>query len=255
MASEVVLETVDLARHFGGLWAVAGVSVRVCAGEVVGIVGPNGSGKTTFLNLVTGYLKPDRGKVIYLGREITGLGPRQVSRLGVARSFQIPQLYAGMTVLENILMALAVREGQALEFFRPLKTAGRVKKAEELLERFGLGQLLNVKVSALGGGERKLLDVAIAFASEPKLLLLDEPTSGISSAERYQVIETVLRALAEPVGGRERAVVFIEHDLEVVRRYARRVLVFFEGKVLADGPAAQVLEDESLRQRVFGARG
>lgn len=251
MASEVVLETVDLARHFGGLWAVAGVSVRVSAGEVVGIVGPNGSGKTTFLNLVTGYLKPDRGKVICLGREITGLGPRQVSRLGVARSFQIPQLYAGMTVLENMLMALAVREGQAFEFLRPLRVPGRLRVARELLEKFGLGRLSEVKVSALGGGERKLLDVALAFALEPKLLLLDEPTSGVSSAERYPVMETVLSA----VGGRERAVVFIEHDLEVVRRYARRVLVFFEGKVVADGPAARVLEDESLRRRVFGAGG
>jgi len=227
---------------------VAGISVKVRAGEVVGIVGPNGSGKTTFLNLVTGYLKPDRGRIIYLGREITGLGPRKVSRLGVARSFQIPQLYVGMTVLENMLLALAVRENRGFAFWRPLRSPDRLKRAEELLFKFGLGHLLNVKVATLGGGERKLLDVAMAFALGPKLLLLDEPTSGVSSAEKHPVMATILGA----VGEKATATVFIEHDLEVVRRYAGRVLVFFDGKVLADGPPAQVLEDAELKRRVFG---
>jgi branched-chain amino acid transport system ATP-binding protein len=241
--AEGILETVDLARHFAGLWAVAGVSVKIGAGEVVGIVGPNGSGKTTFLNLVTGYLKPSRGRVLYRGRDITGLGPRRVTRLGVARSFQIPQLYIGMTVLENMLVALAVRDGEELKFWGRLKRPDRVREAREALDRFGLGRLSELKVSALGGGERKLLDVALAFALGPELLLLDEPTSGVSTSERYGIMETILGA----VGDGRTAVVFIEHDLEVVRRYARRVLVFLEGRVVADGPP-----DEALSARGMG---
>lgn len=129
--AEVILETVDLARHFAGLWAVAGISVKIESGEVVGIVGPNGSGKTTFLNLVTGYLKPSRGRIFYRGREITGLGPRQISRLGIARSFQIPQLYVGMTVLENMLVALAVRDGEGFNFWGQPDRPERVRRAEE----------------------------------------------------------------------------------------------------------------------------
>ncbi len=153
-----------------------------------------------------------------------------------------------MTVLENMLLALAVRENRGFAFWRPLKSPDRLKRAEELLFKFGLGRLLDVKVAALGGGERKLLDVALAFALGPKLLLLDEPTSGVSSAEKHPVMATILGA----VGEKATATVFIEHDLEVVRRYAGRVLVFFEGKVLADGPPAQVLEDGELKRRVFG---
>lgn len=234
---EVILETVGLARHFAGLWAVAGVSVQIRAGEVVGVVGPNGSGKTTFINLVTGYLKPSRGRVLYRGRDITGLGPRQITRLGMARSFQIPQLYLGMTVLENMLVALAIRAGEALNFWGALKRPERVVKAREVLRRFGLEGVAELKASALGGGERKLLDVALASALGPQVLLLDEPTSGVSTTERYGVMETILGA----VGDGATATVFIEHDLDVVRRYARRVLVFSEGKVVADGPPEEVL--------------
>ncbi len=235
----VVLETIGLTRHFGQIAAAESVSVQVRTGEWVGIIGPNGAGKTTFLNLVTGYVKPDRGQIVYLGQDITGLPPRDVARLGITRSFQVPQLYAHLTVEENLLIALAARAGRGLDFWRPLRNHGWLAGARETLEHFGLRRYADRQVWELPEGGRKLLDIAMAFALQPRLLLMDEPTSGVSREEKFAVMDTLVEVL-QPTGV---TVLFVEHDMDIVREYARRVLVFRQGRLVADGNPEEVLAE------------
>ncbi len=243
-----VLEARELTKSFGGVLAVDAVSVTIAAGEVVGIVGSNGAGKTTFLNLVTGYLKPDRGRILYLGQDITAHPPREVTGLGIARSFQIPQIYMTLTVLENVLIALAARRKESLRAWAPLSTAPRRADGLALLEPFGLTEYAARPVSELPEGGLKLLDIALASALMPRLLLLDEPTSGVSSKEKFGVMDTLMRILAE----REVTAIFVEHDMEVVTHYAERVLVFDVGQVIADGSPQAVLTDPEVRKVVLG---
>jgi len=245
---DVVLEAVGLAKSFGAVKAADDLSVKVHAGQIVGIVGPNGSGKTTFLNLVTGYVSPARGRIYYLGQDITGLHPRQVTRLGVARSFQIPQLYTSLTVQENMLLALAIRSGHEGDVWLPLETPSRLDEARPLLEKFGFGDETGLAVSTLPEGGRKLLDVALSFALGPRLLLLDEPTSGVSVADKFRVMDTLIAVI------RESGVtsVFVEHDMDVVQRYAERVLVFSEGKIIADDPPRALFADPVVRRYILG---
>lgn len=243
-----VLETRGLTKSFGGVVAVADVAVTVGAGEVVGIVGANGAGKTTFLNLVTGYLRPDRGRVFYRGRDITGRPPREVTRLGIARSFQVPQIFRGLTVLENVLVALAARQGRSYGCRGPLLTREREAEARRLLDPFGLGEHADRPVGQLPEGGLKLLDIALSAALDPDLLLLDEPTSGVSSKDKFVIMETLLRVLQ----ARRVTVLFVEHDMEVVTRYGERLLAFVEGRIIADGSPQQVLADPVVRKAVLG---
>jgi branched-chain amino acid transport system ATP-binding protein len=244
----VVLETIGLTHYFDHVVAAEDVSVRIEAGERVGIVGPNGAGKTTFLNLITGYLKPQRGRILHLGQDITGLPPREVIRRGIARSFQVPQLYTGLSVLENLLVALAAREGHDLDFWHTLKREDRIAEALELLGQFGLADYAPRSVNELPEGGRKLLDIALAFALQPQLLLMDEPTSGVSMREKFDVMD----ALVEVLQRTRVTTVFVEHDMEVVYRYAERVLVFNEGRIVADGDPQTLFADAEIRQAVVG---
>jgi branched-chain amino acid transport system ATP-binding protein len=243
-----ILETAGLSKSFGMLMAANDLAVRVEPGQLVGIVGPNGSGKTTFINLVTGYLTPSRGRILYLGREITGLHPRDVTRLGIARSFQIPQLYLTLSVLENTLIALAVRDGRHRGCWRPLATGSRGEEARELLGRFGLAALAPQAVSTLPEGGRKLLDVALSFALRPRLLLLDEPTSGVSVDDKFDVMDTLIGVLRESAT----TAIFVEHDMDVIQRYADRVLLFSEGRVVADDTPAALFADPVVRKSLLG---
>jgi branched-chain amino acid transport system ATP-binding protein len=243
-----LLETVNLTKAFGMVRAADDLNVRVEAGELVGIVGPNGSGKTTFLNLVTGYLKPERGRILFNGREIAGLSPRVVTRLGVARSFQIPQLYTGLTVLENVLLSLAVRSQRRVGAWRPLYRSPWTEAAAELLARFDLASYAGRGVGELPEGGRKLLDIAVSFALKPRLLLMDEPTSGVSNEDKFRVMDTLVTVLEES----DITTIFVEHDMDVVQRYSRRVLAFANGQVLADGEPATVLADPEVRKAVLG---
>ena len=253
---DVVLETVDLARAFGGLAAVRDVNVRIYSGEFVGIVGANGAGKTTFLNLVTGYLKPDHGRILYRVhdadgealREITGLSPQAITRRGIARSFQVPQLYADLSVLENVLLAVAAGSGKSRSFWQPLREPRRMREAGDVLERFDLADYAEEPVSKLPEGRRKLLDVALSFALRPRLLLMDEPTSGVSNADKLAVMD----AVAGVLGAARVTTVFVEHDMEVVQRYAHRVLAFVGGRMVADGRPEMVLSDPAVRSAVLG---
>lgn len=243
-----ILQTEDLTKHFGMIKAAETISVGVNQGELVGIVGANGSGKTTFLNLITGYLKPKRGRILLMGRDTTGLPPRAIIRLGVARSFQVPQLYTHMSVLEGVLLSLAAESGSGGSFWQPLFKESRRAEALETLKRFGLSGYTHRPVSELPEGGRKLLDIALSFALKPKLLLMDEPTSGVSIEDKFEVMDTLVKVLQES----NVTTIFVEHDMEVVQRYGRRVLVFDEGRVIADGEPDQVLADPEVRKSVLG---
>lgn len=246
-----ILEVEELTMHFGSITAADRETVIVYPGEFVGIVGPNGAGKTTFLNLITGYLRPERGRVRFWGQDVVGLQPHQITALGVGRSFQIPQLFLSLTVRENVLVALAIRERRGWSsFWSPLHEPTRVQVADEVLVQFGLLAQADRPAGELPEGGRKLLDVAMAFALRPRLLLMDEPTSGVSAQEKFRVMDTLLRALREAGV----TALFVEHDMEVVRRYATRVLVLNHGRVLADGDPAEVLDDPEIRLAVTGRR-
>ena len=171
-----------------------------------------------------------------------------MTRLGICRSFQIPQVYLTLGVLENVLVALAAREGRGLSPWRPLRAPARAAEARALLDSFDLGEYADRPVSELSEGQLKVLDIALSVALSPKVLLLDEPTSGVSSAEKLPVMDNVLRILRE----RGVTVLFVEHDMEVVARYAERVLVFVEGGIIANGPPAVVLADPEVRRGVLG---
>jgi branched-chain amino acid transport system ATP-binding protein len=243
-----VLETRGLSKAFGMVTAAADIDVRLEAGELAGIAGANGSGKTTFLNLISGYLRPDAGTIRFLGRDITGLAPRVIVGLGIARSFQIPQLYASLEVIDNVLLTFAAHAGSGLSAWGHLHRPEWTGKAAALLERFGLAQYARRPVVELPAGARKLLDVALSIALQPQLLLLDEPTSGVSSEDKFEVMERVLAVLrAEGV-----TTILVEHDVELLQRYAKRVLVFNAGQVIADGAPAEVLAQPEVRLTLLG---
>jgi branched-chain amino acid transport system ATP-binding protein len=245
----VILETRGLTRRFGAVVAADAIDVTVDEGRVVGMIGPNGAGKTTFLNIVTGYVRPDRGTVHFRGRDVTGMPPRALAALGLTRSFQIPQLFPTLTVLENVMLAQRIAAGGAREFWRPLHTAGAVEAARDVLARFRLGDAAGQVVATLPEGGRKLLDIALALVRRPGLLLLDEPTSGVSVEEKFDLFDVLIGVLrADRV-----TTIFVEHDMEVVSRYADEVLAFADGRVLARGTPAAVLADPQVRRLVVGA--
>ena len=244
----VVLEAVNVVRHFGAVKACDDLSVQLQEGQTVGIVGPNGSGKTTFVNIVTGYVKPTGGQIRFKGDSIIGLEPRKIANLGITRSFQVPQLYTSLTILENMLIALSIRSKQQWGFWRPLRSAARLEEASRLLADFGFTDGIDHKASTLPEGGRKLLDVALSFALQPTILLLDEPTSGVSVDDKFDVMDTLMGVVKHS----SITAVFIEHDMDVVARYADRVLVFSEGTILADGTSAEVFANPAVRTHVLG---
>lgn len=244
-----ILEAKGLTRTFGAVTAAADITVSFEEDTVVGLIGGNGAGKTTFLNLVTGYLKPTAGTVRFAGRDVTGLAPRQITRLGICRSFQIPQVFDSLSTFQNLLVGLdVVSLGRGAFVGSALGDLPPEAVAEEMLERFRLREYRDAPASILPEGVRKLLDIAMALAVKPRVLLLDEPTSGVSADEKFALMDLVLGAIrAEKV-----TVLFVEHDMEIVRRYTQRILAFYEGRVIADGAPATVLADASVRRYVVG---
>ncbi len=244
-----VLETSDLHKSFGAVIAAADINIRVEEREVVGVIGANGAGKTTFINMVTGYLKPTTGRILYMGRDITKLMPREITRLGICRSFQIPQLFVELSVRENLLLALGVATAVGWNLWGPLRNSVANDTAVRILERYGIAQYAEQQAGLLPQGVRKLLDIAMTTVGEPRIVLLDEPTSGISVDEKFAVMDTLMTALRE----QEVTVLFVEHDMEIVERYGERIIAFYDGKVIADGSPAEVLADQDVRQHVVGA--
>ena len=244
-----ILRTTGLTKTFGAVTAARDITLSIEEDTVVGLIGGNGAGKTTFLNLVTGYLKPTSGTVWFDGRDITALASRRVTRLGICRSFQIPQVFDTLTAFENLLVGLGVVAlGRRAFVGSALGDATPEQVAEEMLERFHLRPYRDEPASVLPEGVRKLLDIAMALAVKPRILLLDEPTSGVSADEKFSLMDLVLGAIrADRV-----TVLFVEHDMDIVRRYTQRILAFYDGKVIADGASAAVLADPEVRRLVVG---
>ena len=245
--SEPLLRAIGIEKKFGAVVAAGAIHIDVAAGERVSLIGSNGAGKTTFVNMITGYLKPDAGSIHFAGRDITQLSPRAVTRLGMARSFQIPQLCPELSVLDNMLVATACQDAHP-SFFQRAHRSAQLDRADALLERFQLMEHRNRRVAELPGGVRKLLDIAMALTGHPRLLLLDEPTSGVSAEEKFPMMDIIMTALgAEPM-----AVLFVEHDMDIVERYAARVIAFYSGRVIADDTPAAALATDDVRRYVTG---
>ncbi len=238
-----------LVKRFGAVIAADNVSVEIRPQETVGIIGANGAGKTTFVNMVTGYLKPDDGAIFFRGHDITRLPPRDVTRLGIRRSFQVAQLFPNLSVRDNVLVALAAASGAFPSPLAMLRTPAQIEEAGRILDRVGLGPFAHRKTTELPQGQRKLLDIALAMIGQSAVLLLDEPTSGISADEKFPLMDLVLNA----VRAAEATVLFIEHDMEIVEKYADRVIAFYDGRVIADGEPAHVFADPDVRRFVVGA--
>ncbi len=185
-----------LSKSFGSVVAASNIAVEVEAGEVIGIIGANGAGKTTFVNLVTGYLKPSAGTIEFQGRDITALAPHDIVAAGISRSFQVPQVFATSSVFDNLLIACGIASGARLPLWRPLRRPDLVAQAEALVQRFGLAEYRDQGAQLLPQGVRKLLDIAMALVRAPKLPLLDEPTSGISAEEKFAIMDLIMAALA-----------------------------------------------------------
>jgi len=242
-----LLEARGLNKRFGAVVAAADLQVDLAAGERVSLIGSNGAGKTTLVNMITGYLKPDEGQILLEGRDITPLAPRAITRLGVARSFQIPQLCGDLTVLDNMLVANACHD-PGLSFWKPARRAETLARAEALLERFRLQEHRHRRGAELPGGVRKLLDIAMALSAEPRLLLLDEPTSGVAAEEKFPMMDTIMSGLADVA----MTVLFVEHDMDIVERYASRVIAFYAGRIIADGAPGEALASADVRRYVTG---
>ena len=243
-----ILEVRDLLKTFGAVIAAKDINVDISKGEVVGIIGANGAGKTCFVNMVTGYLAPTEGSIRFEGEELVGLATRKITHAGISRSFQVSQVFHSMTVAENLMIALAIANNNAFEALRVMDTPDLRKQLNAVLLRYKLDAYRDSTVSALAQGVRKLLDIAMAVVSKPRILLLDEPTSGISVEEKFDFMDIVMNALRED----EVTVLFVEHDMEIVARYVSRVLAFYQGEIIADMPPKKALSDKSVQEFVIG---
>ncbi len=250
--AEEVLVAEDLHKWFGKLHAVDGVSFRLRRGEVLSIVGPNGAGKTTLLNLISGVVKPDAGRV-FLRRsgelvDITGRPPHEVTRLGLGRSFQIPNIFDGLTVEENILISLLTRTGRTGVVRRGYRDFPELEEElSEIIETFGLGEVRGRLGSELSHGMRKKLDIAVSFALRPMVLLLDEPTSGLTQGEKRDMV-----GLIKGLRGGEYSFIIVEHDLDVVREVSDSLIVMHEGRVLAHDEPEKVLQMSEVISAYLG---
>ena len=261
-----MLEVRDVRKSFDGFMAVGGVSLRVEQGEIAAIIGPNGAGKTTFFNLITGHLKPDAGAVIFDGRDVTGRAPHDICRLGLGRwfdalsdggsvqmpmgeTFQRVNIFPRLTVFENIQAAFISHRGRGLDFFRRVDDLYRAE-TDALLASLGLGDRARDVSGVLSHGGQKQLELGIALASEPRLLLLDEPTAGMSATETRETMRLIERVTRE----RGLTLLFTEHDMEVVFGIAQKITVLHQGRVIADGTPVAVRADPGVRRVYLGER-
>jgi branched-chain amino acid transport system ATP-binding protein len=243
-----ILDVAGISKSFGGVRAVANVSFRVAAGEMVALIGPNGAGKSTCFNMLNGQTPPDAGRITLNGRNITGLSPRRVWRLGVGRTFQITATFASMTVRENVQVALLAHHRQVWRFLRPA-TAWFADEADGLLARVGMADQASRAAGVLAYGDLKRLELAIALANGPRLLLMDEPTAGMAPGERVALMRLV-RGLASQAAI---AVLFTEHDMDVVFGVADRILVLNRGDLVAEGDGPAIRADARVREVYLGS--
>jgi branched-chain amino acid transport system ATP-binding protein len=252
-----ILEARGLMKTFGAVTAANDICASIDEHSITGLIGTNGAGKTTFVNMVTGYLKPASGSIHFAGRDITPLPPRQITRLGIARSFQIPQLYDTLTVRENLVVALGIvlRNAKPSFFSKlPAQVPGHNASLEtvvdNLMSQFNLTDYADRVARVLPQGVRKQLDIAMAMAGKPQVLLLDEPTSGVAAEEKFGIMDMIMNVVrVEKV-----TVLFVEHDMDIVSRYADRVLAFYDGRIIADQTPEDALNNPDVQRYVTGKR-
>jgi len=245
-ASRTLLETRGLRVDFGGVHAVDGVDFRMTGQEVRAVIGPNGAGKTTFFNALTGVVRPSAGSIVFDGEDITRLSSRSIARRGLARTFQITQVFPGLCVRDNIFVAAQARHGVVSPLFSSGMRADITRRTEEAIELLGLGEFAHRRVGDLSYGDQRVVELAIAMALDPKLLLLDEPTAGMSPAETDRIAELV-RQMRTRVG-----IVIIEHDMEVVMGVADTISVLDAGQLVAEGPPDAIRRDPHVRAIYLG---
>ena len=248
MAPEFVLETRGLTKEFRGFTAVDSVDLRVRNGHIHALIGPNGAGKTTVFNLLTKFLTPTRGEILYYGKPITGLKPNEIARLGLVRSFQISAVFGHMSVRDNVRVALQQREGNSFHFWKPARCLDALnERAEQLLAEVDLLSFADTLTVELPYGRKRALELATTLALEPKVLLLDEPTQGMGHEDVDMVVGLVRRAAAG------RTVVMVEHNLSVVSRLCDRLTVLARGSILAEGDYATVSANPQVREAYLGS--
>ena len=243
----MVLSVSNLSKAYGGVQAVHGVSFGVAAGEMVAIIGPNGAGKTTCFNMLNGQIAPDSGEIELGGQRLTGLPPHRIWRLGVGRTFQVAATFGSMSVRENVQTALLSRERRSYSTWTRAR-AFRVAEADALLDRVGMREQAERACAVLAYGDLKRVELALALANRPRLLLMDEPTAGMAPEER-EALMTLARQLAR---SDSLAVLFTEHDMDVVFAYADRVIVMHQGEVIAAGLPGEVRADARVREVYLG---
>lgn len=245
--SQALLRANDICLAFGGVVAADHIDFELHEGERLAVIGQNGAGKTTFINICTGYLQPTAGRIVFNGRDITGKTPRSIVKLGMGRSFQLPQLFSEQSVQQCLEIAAAARGGR-LSWLTSLSDSVDQKEIVETLELIGLRHVAQEVAGELPEGHKKLLDVAMALMLHPKLIIMDEPTSGVSSQDKHGLMALVMQALDE----RKVTSWFVEHDVDIVSRYATRVAAWIDGKIAADGEPQQVLAHPKVREEILG---
>jgi branched-chain amino acid transport system ATP-binding protein len=248
----LLIETRGVSKSYGVFQALDQVSVAVSDGELVSIVGPNGAGKTTLVNVLTGLLEPTSGEVLFKGTNIAGVGPVALAEHGVARAFQLIEIFPKLTVAETIAAAVVSRQRKRWRLFSRLAADDEIDaRVRAVADIFGLRHRLGALAAALSQGEKKLLDVASAFALDPQLILLDEPTSGVSTGDKHTIMKTLIAAAKQ---AQVKGIVLVEHDMDLVAAYSHRVIALSEGKVIADLPPDRFFTDPHLIEVVIGKR-
>lgn len=236
-----------LSKAFGGVHAVREISFEIKRGEFLAMIGPNGAGKSTCFNMINGQLAPDSGEIWFEDRNIAGLKPREIWRLGVGRTFQVAATFHSMTVIENVQMALISHASEIYRLWRPAAALHR-ERALDLLQQVGMREAADRPSRELAYGDVKRVELAIALANEPRLLLMDEPTAGMGARERHDLIELVKRLVME----RGISVLFTEHSMDVVFAFADRIIVLARGRLIADGTAAAIRDNAKVQEVYFG---
>ncbi len=241
------LQTRNLTKKFGGFIATDNISLNVAAGSRHALIGPNGAGKTTLINLLTGFLEPTSGAVLLAGTDVTALSQHARVKRGVARTFQINRLFADMTVLESVLLAVNERRGLGTRWWRPVRAhADALDEAAQLLTQLRLGAVANERARNLAYGKQRLVEIALALAARPRVLLLDEPAAGVPTSESRELFETIAQL------PRDVTVLLIEHDMDLVFRFADRISVLVNGAILVEDVPDKIASDLQVRQLYLG---
>lgn len=244
-----ILEVKNLTKRFGSFQAVTNVSLTLVKGELASLIGPNGAGKTTFYNMLSGKFSPTSGRIIFEGRDITGLPPNKIARIGIGRSFQITNIFNGMTVLQNILSALIAHYGRGRSFLSLYwKDRKLMDEADKILDSLGLLSFAHIPTTHLSYGDKRLVEIGIVLANYPRLILLDEPTAGMTPEETEKMIGIIHRLAHET----DTTFFLTEHDMKVVFSVSQKIFVLHQGSLLAEGTPEEIREDQRVREAYLG---